>query len=89
MIYITRGFYQHQVGNLNELKDFDNFHQNAGIVSEEYKLDRYCCKCTPNSSNVNRKGKILLDFCKESRIRIMNIRDGEEKYAYVVQIAAG
>ena len=71
--------------NSDFVSDDDSHHMS--MLPEEYISDSYMQRCSQDQGHVNNNGLLLLEFCKQTGVRIMNGRVGNDmgvgRYTFV------
>jgi len=75
--FLCLGDFNSRVGNLADFVEHDDPDPNVHVLPDDYSNDIYLPRSSQDTV-VNRNGKLLIDFCKESGLRIMNGRIGED-----------
>ena len=57
--------------------DDDSHHMN--VLPDEYTPDQFMNRCSQDIGHVNNNGLLLLDLCKQTGVRILNGRVGDDK----------
>jgi len=75
--FLCLGDFNSRVGSLADFVDHDELDSNVHILPDDYSHDLHLPRSSQDSV-VNRNGKLLIEFCKESGLRIINGRVGDD-----------
>ena len=84
--FLCLGDFNSRVGHLPDFVEHDNYDPYVHVLPDDYTNDMFLPRNSQDTI-VNRNGKLLIDFCKESGLRIINGRIGEDaevgKYTFI------
>ena len=87
--FIVLGVLNSRVGNLVDYVENDYFNPHVNLLPDDYNYNVPLLRSSRDIV-INKYGRNLIDFCKESSLRILNGRIGEDAgigdYTYVGHI---
>jgi exonuclease III len=89
--FLLLGDLNSRVGHLSDFVPFDFTDPNVNVLPDDYISDIELPRKSQDS-HVNQYGRYLIDFCRESQLRIMNGRVGKDaeigKFTYVDKLGS-